>query len=214
MQNLLMLLKAHTEGLKEKLQSSPLKRRLIGRETDAMYVNIDRLSKLMSSLVIYKDVKDTMDLLKSQSFDLARVMSGLVDEYKLAFPDRTFQLQVPVTAAFVGDLAKITIVLRNILENAIKYNPKKGKRSIIISLKAIQKNYEILIQDSGIGIVAQDIPKIFLPFYRGRKGIDQQGSGLGLAIAKEIVEFHGGKISLISRLNKGTEVKIVLPRKN
>ena len=214
MQNLLMLLKAHTEGLKEKLQSSPLKRRLIGRETDAMYVNIDRLSKLMSSLVIYKDVKDTMDLLKFQNFDLAKVISGLVEEYQLAFPDSTFQLQVPITAAFVGDLAKITIVLRNLLENAIKYSSKKGKKSILVSVKTVKKNYEILIQDSGIGIAAQDIPKIFLPFYRGRKGIDQQGSGLGLAIAREIVQFHGGKISLISRLNKGTEVKIVLPRKN
>ncbi len=212
MQNLLMLLKAHVEGLSDKLKSSPPKQQLISKETEAIYANVDRLSKLMNSLTIYKNVKENMDLLQSKQFDLSKLLSDIVQEYREAFPYFSFRTDIPKNAAFVGDAKKITIVLRNILENAIKYCQKKSKKSpVFIGLRVVKKNYEFSIRDSGIGIPPQDIPKVFLPFYRGRKGINEQGSGLGLAIAREIVQFHRGKITLTSKINVGTEVKIVLP---
>ncbi len=212
MQNLLMLLKAHTEGLKNKLRRSPVKEQLIGKETEAIYMNIERLSKLMNSLLIYSDAKDGMNLLRYKNFDLVRMIVDLVAEYQSAFPGYSFQVKTPASALFRGDAAKIVVVLRNILENAVKYNSQTGS-VISLQLKVVKRNYEIIIKDSGIGIAAQDIPKVFLPFYRGRKGINQQGSGLGLAIAQEIIQFHGGKITLQSKLNVGTEVTIVLPKR-
>lgn len=221
MQNLLMILKAHTEGIKERLHHSPLQQKLISKETEAIYANVDRLNKLMSSLLIYRDAKDTMDLLKNGRIDLSKMVVDLVSECRLAFPYCVFQIKVPSKTSIVGDSEKLTFALRMILENAVKYNPHTKPR-VSLHLKVEGKKCAISIKDNGVGIAAQDVPKVFLPFYRGRKGMNHHfpnaqcghGSGVGLATAREIIQFHGGKISLTSKLGKGTEVEIVLPMKN
>lgn len=214
MQNLLMLLKAHIEKLQTKLKNSS-EQRLIGKETQAIYVNVDRLSKLMGSLSLYKKVKGNTDLLKKQRVDLGKLITHLVDEYEKAFPKFVFSKNILPKVFILGDAEKLQIVLRNILENAMKYSKRfRRKSQVSITLKKVSKNYQLDIMDNGIGIPAQDIPKIFLPFYRGRRGIDEKGSGLGLAICREIIQFHHGKITVQSKVNQGTKVTVILPVKS
>ncbi len=112
-----------------------------------------------------------------------------------------------------GDKERIERVLINIISNAIKYSAENG--IIDIRAVAVENEIKIHVRDNGIGIPQEDLSRLFERFYRVEKSrtSDTGGTGLGLAIAKEIVEAHGGTISIKSRLNRGTIVSIVLPIK-
>lgn len=107
-----------------------------------------------------------------------------------------------------GDVVKINRVLRNLLDNAIKYTGAGGA----ISVKAVDRGHEILVsfEDTGLGIPEEHIPHIFDAFYRVSK--DSKGSGLGLAIAKTIIEGHGGRIWAENGPLKGSVFSFILPR--
>jgi Signal transduction histidine kinase len=97
------------------------------------------------------------------------------------------------------------------MSNALKYTPKGG--IVIINLKGTSNTAEISVKDTGIGISDDDIPFIFDRFYRADKSRNRLtgGSGIGLAITKTIVELHGGKIIVKSRVNEGSEFVVSLP---
>jgi signal transduction histidine kinase len=97
----------------------------------------------------------------------------------------------------------------NILENAIKYTPEKGR----ISVEVIRENsYAIItITDTGIGIPDQDLPHIFDRFYQADSSRSSAGFGLGLSIALSIIEAHGGSITVESTPNKGTTFLVSIP---
>lgn len=111
------------------------------------------------------------------------------------------------------DPGRITQVLTNILDNALRHTPMGGR--IILAAKQIQDQIEISIQDSGPGITAQDVNRIFDRFYRTDPSRQREdgGSGLGLAIARSIVQAHGGQIRAESEPSKGLKIVIVLPTK-
>jgi signal transduction histidine kinase len=100
-------------------------------------------------------------------------------------------------------------VLTNIISNSFKYS--KGSSNPQLSLHYQDNHAYITIVDFGIGIPEEEIEKVFHSFYRASNTITYQGSGLGLSVAKQFMELHGGKISLKSELNKGTEVTLCLP---
>ncbi len=108
-----------------------------------------------------------------------------------------------------GDSLKLRQMLRNVLENAIKYTPESG--DIRVQLKAQNDGHCLLtISDTGIGIPASDLPRVFDRFYRVDKARSRErgGSGLGLSIVKWVVEAHSGKILIESHLGEGTLVQI------
>ncbi|GHV17531.1 hypothetical protein FACS189425_03970 [Clostridia bacterium] len=112
----------------------------------------------------------------------------------------------------LANKGKIEQVLINIISNAIKYTPQ-GQGLIEIFAGNLYNNVYIKVQDNGIGIPQKDLPRIFERFYRIDKARarDKGGTGLGLAIAQEIINMHGGSITIESKINKGTEVIITLP---
>ncbi len=112
-----------------------------------------------------------------------------------------------------GDKDRIEQVLINIISNAVKYTPDGGK--IDISAENSGDFVKITVRDNGIGIPEKDIPRLFERFYRVDKARSREGggTGLGLAIAKEIVEFHGGNISVSSKYGSGTTMVITLAKK-
>ena len=109
------------------------------------------------------------------------------------------------------DTDKMTQVIDNILNNAIKYSPDGGK--ITVSMKTTDDQMILSISDQGLGIPKEDLPKIFDRFYRVDKARSraQGGTGLGLAIAKEIIKQHNGFIWAKSEYGKGSTFTIVLP---
>jgi signal transduction histidine kinase/predicted metal-dependent phosphoesterase TrpH len=104
--------------------------------------------------------------------------------------------------------------IENLLGNALKYTPEGGKVDVAITSYLPWKDggvIEISIKDTGIGILEDDIERIFEPFYRGRNSLSETGAGLGLSFVKEVVNFHGGRILVQSEPRKGSIFSVLLP---
>lgn len=115
------------------------------------------------------------------------------------------------------DPGRITQVLTNILDNALRHTPEDGR--IILSARGADGHVELAIQDTGPGLKEEDLNRIFDRFYRTDTSRQRDrefpaGSGLGLAIAKSIVQAHGGQVSAESEAGKGLKVIVSLPKKS
>ncbi len=112
------------------------------------------------------------------------------------------------------DKERLSLVLQNLVDNAIKYTPENGK--VEVSVKIEEKTLRIIVKDNGVGVPEIEKSKLFSKFFRASNVMRMQteGSGLGLFIAKNIIEKHGGQIELKSQEGRGTEVNFTLPLKN
>jgi len=137
-------------------------------------------------------------------------LKGQVKERKINLDVKTPE-EVPLMTL---DKSKITLVLQNLLENAVKYTPNNGKVKIKVELG--KNNLQVLIKDNGVGIPEDAQKKIFSKFFRAQNVMRMQteGSGLGLFIVKNIIKKHGGEISFSSTEGKGTEFIFKLPLNN
>ena len=110
-----------------------------------------------------------------------------------------------------GDGDRLVQVVDNLISNAIKYTPAGGKATVRTQIR--RNGVELIVEDSGQGISAQDLPRIFERFYQVDKARGpQRGTGLGLAIVQEIVQAHGGTISVASPgEGRGSTFTIWLP---
>ena len=113
--------------------------------------------------------------------------------------------------AIEADQALLHQALYNLVENALKYTSEGGE--VTIHLQTSASALTFAVQDSGIGIPKNDMPRLFEKFYRGtnREALDQRGTGLGLAIVKSIAERHGGKVWVESELGKGSIFHLQIP---
>jgi len=136
------------------------------------------------------------------------------DKMRVQDQEKKYELvrDYPINSVWIEiDTDKMTQVIDNILNNAIKYSPDGGK--ITVSMKTTDDQMILSIKDQGLGIPKQDLPKIFDRFYRVDRARSraQGGTGLGLAIAKEIIKQHNGFIWAKSEYGKGSTFTIVLP---
>ena len=110
--------------------------------------------------------------------------------------------------AVYGNEAQLRCVLSNLLDNAIKFTPEEG--AVSVCLRQTDAWIELCVQDTGLGIPAEDLPQLFSRFHRGRNAASYPGSGLGLAIVKTIVENHGGHVTA-ENTSPGTRFCMRLP---
>lgn len=108
----------------------------------------------------------------------------------------------------LGNVQLLQLALSNIVQNACKYS---DNRPASLALAATDTNIIIIVKDSGIGIPEQDMPFIYDPFYRASNTGGYKGYGIGLPLARNIIRLHGGNITVNSKENHGTEIRIVLP---
>ncbi len=111
-----------------------------------------------------------------------------------------------------ADKQRITQVLTNLIDNAIKYGKENGK--IIVEIEEDKKHFHVSVEDDGPGIQPEHISRIFERFYRVDKSRsrDTGGTGLGLAIVKHILNAHNSKITVTSKIDKGTTFKFKLAK--
>jgi signal transduction histidine kinase len=154
-----------------------------------------------------------------QIIEPERLVNEVASLYQYETQKKNISLNVDIASPLPTievDPGRMTQVLTNILDNATRHTPEGGQ--IFLSARQVQNNVEITVQDSGPGIPAENLERIFERFYRidssrQRDGTVPGGSGLGLAIAKSMVQAHGGQLSAESEAGKGLRIKILLPVK-
>ncbi|MDP8266786.1 MAG: ATP-binding protein [Candidatus Aceula meridiana] len=180
-----------------------------------IYADANRLAQL---------VEDLLDLSRIESGKAALEMSSchikdIVDRVTVSLKEQIKRKNVAIEKDIPKNLAQVQVnekniaqVLLNLIDNAIKYNEKGG--CIQISAKESNGFVEVSVADNGIGIPAEDLPRIFERFYRVDKARSRElgGTGLGLAIAKHLVQSHKGQISVKSELGQGTTFRFTLPK--
>jgi len=172
-----------------------------------------RLEKLVGHLLMLARTDSGQTSLNKRQFCLSKEVADTVHLFATLAESRNVVIRAEIdpSVPWIGDVDRIRQLLVIFLDNAMKYTPEGG--SIRISCRKHSKLIALAVEDTGRGIASVDLPHIFDRFYRGSKhrSRDEEGTGLGLSIAKWIVDEHGGKIRIDSRLGEGTKVMVSLP---
>jgi signal transduction histidine kinase len=174
--------------------------------------DLAEMEKMVSEILETARSGKARATLTFQTIDIAECIRNVAPDFANRPPGIQFD-DIPSTVEIEGDLQKIKTVLRNILDNAIKYS-NKDSNPVEVCIKEQTAYIIIEIKDNGIGISAEVLPFIFEPFYRVDKSRSPNtgGYGLGLSICKTIMEAHNGKIQMSSTPDTGTTVLLVFPR--
>lgn len=169
------------------------------------------VSFLISQLLFLARNDEGKESLKLENIDLTVVAESIVNQLKNIAEKKNIKISINFEQDFKlkADQTLITILFLNIIKNSIKYSKNGGL--INISLFKKDNGVKIYFEDNGIGISKEDLPYVFDRFYQVNKARTGKGSGIGLAIVKEITELHNGKISISSKLGKGTRIEVLLP---
>jgi len=175
----------------------------------------DRMNKIVTDLLQLSRIESKDFLLKIEPFLVRELLDEVFSTLKSSSEEKSQILEASLPSPDLKVLADrhwITQALTNLVDNAIKYTPEKGK--IRIEAKDKGESVEIAVIDNGIGIPQKDLPRIFERFYRVDKGRSREsgGTGLGLSIVKHIIEAHGGKVEVKSQEGKGSEFSFALKK--
>jgi len=171
---------------------------------------------------------ERLDVLARDLVDLSRVergtlyvepvdLVGLAKEMVALLADRAEERRIRLSTelqpnvAVRGDRAQLGLLLSNLIDNALRYTPAKG--TVCVRLDATESRAVLQVADTGEGIPAAELPRIFERFYRVDKARARQtgGTGLGLAIVRHVAEAHGGTVRVDSELSRGSTFTVTLP---
>ena len=205
--------KSYLESLDEGALSEPV-------APDFIKVSLDetnRMMRMVTDLLHLSRIDNATSHLDVELINFTAFITFILnrfDQIRGQDEEKKYELvrDYPITSVWIEiDTDKMTQVIDNILNNAIKYSPDGGK--ITVTMKTTDDQMILSISDQGLGIPKQDLPRIFDRFYRVDRARSraQGGTGLGLAIAKEIIKQHKGFIWAKSEYGKGSTFTIVLP---
>ena len=205
--------KSYLEALDEGALTEPI-------APDFIKVSLDetnRMMRMVTDLLHLSRIDNATSHLDVEMINFTAFITFILNRFdKMRGPDEEKKYDLvrdyPITSVWIEiDTDKMTQVIDNILNNAIKYSPDGGK--ITVTMKTTDDQMILSISDQGLGIPKQDLPRIFDRFYRVDRARSraQGGTGLGLSIAKEIIKQHNGFIWAKSEHGKGSTFTIVLP---
>ena len=204
---------ASLKALAETLQAGALDDPTAGREFLAkINVETDRLAQMVNELSELSRIESGKVHLNVQSIDMDEVAMRVVERLKAQADRGRLSLVMDIPANLpraMADKERVEQVLMNLLHNAIKFTPSQG--TINVSARAEGDIVLVAVSDTGVGISADDLPRIFERFFKTDKARVGGGTGLGLAISKHLVEAHGGKIWAESIEEKGSTFTFTLP---
>ena len=205
--------KSYLEALDEGALTEPI-------APDFIKVSLDetnRMMRMVTDLLHLSRIDNATSHLDVELINFTAFITFILnrfDQIRGQDEEKKYELvrDYPITSVWIEiDTDKMTQVIDNILNNAIKYSPDGGK--ITVTMKTTDDQMILSISDQGLGIPKQDLPRIFDRFYRVDRARSraQGGTGLGLSIAKEIIKQHKGFIWAKSEYGKGSTFTIVLP---
>ncbi len=181
------------------------------RETiEACQRATQRMRRLIESLLELARLDAGQEPMKRLQFDLSRTVQDCVELIRPLADERGVKVQCELPPLECrGDAERMAQVITNLLANAIQYNKSNGE--IRISARLQDGTVILTVSDTGQGIAAVDLPRVFERFYRADQSRSSGQTGLGLAISKSIVEAHGGTIEVSSQMQVGTTFTVRLP---
>ncbi len=196
-------LEAMADGLWE-----PDKERL-----QSCYDEVERIGRLVGDLESLAKLEVGILKLDRQPLELYPLVEQVTASFALEIQSKNLQVEIQgAHPALMADEGRLKQVVINLLSNAIKYSPEGC--SIVFELFETRSSAGFSIRDNGIGIAEEELPYIFERFYRADKSRNRMtgGTGIGLTIVKSIVEAHGGRVFVRSKLGEGSIFNVTLPK--
>ena len=170
----------------------------------------DRVLTILNTLLDVAEAESGLMRLRLEPTDLCALVNDVVELYEYVAEEKeiTLAVECPPSLVVSADKNRLRQVFANLLDNALKYTPEGGKVAIRGASTADKATIEV--QDSGVGILPEEQPRIWERLYRGDKSRSQRGLGLGLSLVKAIVEAHGGEVSVRSEVGRGSTFTVTL----
>lgn len=196
----------HDEIIKGK---EPVKKTLVLLKEEA-----DRLTAMVKDLRELSTIESSNFQLSLAPLSLKELIDKIILKLKPQFETKKIEFKSTISSTLPkvsADGNRLTQILINLLDNALRFTPKGGK--VEISIRPKNDVVELTVSDTGIGIPEKHLPHIFERFYRADESRSRKtgGTGIGLAIVKELVKTHGGEIRVESKESKGTKFNFTLP---
>ena len=176
----------------------------------------DRLLRLVTDIMDIARINAGQFSMEAAPTDLGLVLEEMAETMRQQFAAKGVSLRTEIPHGLpdvTADRCRLIQVFRNLLDNARKFTPADG--TVTVSLRQSQGTLVAEVSDTGCGIPAADLPHVCERFYRGRQGfLQESGAGIGLAVAREIVDLHGGALSITSMEGQGTTVSVAMKIKN
>lgn len=173
-------------------------------------IAVEQLSQMLNDILFFAKTEAAKLKFEPEQFELVHFCQNLVAQMQMSNMQNFihFAYQSKYLRVFM-DKKILESILKNLLDNAIKYSPSGG----MVELKVSWNNEQVLFQvkDSGIGIPVVDQQRLFEAFYRGKNVDNVPGTGLGLSIVKTLVDLHGGQVNVESEVGIGTKFTVMLP---
>jgi PAS domain S-box-containing protein len=183
------------------------------RYLDIIREESGKLEMLISDFLEFARLQTGRLKLNFSTLSLDKELMELCEAYQPKVTGEGLTLELENEAALppiTADGTQLRRVFTNLFDNAIKFSQRGGR--IVLSTMSDEKEIRISVKDQGAGIAAEELPRIFDAFHRGKVGAKVEGFGLGLAAVKAIVEAHGGRVLVESGIGKGSTFTVVLPR--
>jgi two-component system phosphate regulon sensor histidine kinase PhoR len=173
-----------------------------------------RLARFIDDLLSISSVESGSLTIQRENVEVRRMLTEVVGKVRPAMEqkDIRFEISLPEKLPEMPlDKDKIQVALVNLLGNATKYTPMGGR--VELGVQIAGRELQIAVQDTGVGIAADELPRVFDKFFRSadERVQTQTGTGLGLSLAREIVRLHGGRLVAQSELDKGSRFVMTLP---
>ncbi|MCP4552911.1 MAG: HAMP domain-containing protein [Bacteroidetes bacterium] len=183
------------------------------RMLEIININIGKMAHYSHQYLDLAKIESGAMQYSMEMLDLLKIVEIIVEEAKLiaSSKDISIELNAIQIPKIMMDKEKVSMVINNLISNAIKYTPGHGK--IVVSVGLGEIGVQVQVQDSGIGISQDEIQNVFVRFYQASnvKGARTNGSGVGLAIVKAYSEGHGGRVHVESSLNQGSLFRVEFP---
>jgi signal transduction histidine kinase len=184
-------------------------RRLLGTIRE----NVEKIATFSNQFLDLSRIEAGMMEYRPVRTDLAAMVKTVVDDARISAERKNIVLffSCEPTRSVMLDTERGTLVFTNLLSNAVKYTGEGG--TIYVAVAPSPFGVRVAVKDSGVGIAAEDLPKLFTKFYRASNAVrgKSKGTGLGLALVKAIVEGHGGVVSVESTLGAGSTFTVEFP---
>jgi len=179
---------------------------------DRAVARSESMLDLVDDLLRYSRLQAAVMQERFEPVELAEIVRSAADLFRAQADEKQIGLAVAVVPARVmGARDGLIDLVNNLISNAIRYTPAGGR--VEVRLGCENEHGVLTVADTGIGISADELPRVFDEFFRGEKAKQtvQHGTGLGMTIAKRVVDLHGGRIDVESEVGRGTTFRVTLP---